>query len=154
MGRALPCHRIKPTVRMQQAKALLLPLQRPIADGLSLRYHIALEAMRTTNGYPAAVNTLTAVMLLTQFLAAAGYGRISGDVQAGCERAISAAFEAGNEKGEWKFNDVGYASFATILNVHDFQLYTAPLSAIIAAGEQLDRLQADEPSRNREQKRA
>ncbi|MGA9667558.1 MAG: hypothetical protein WBQ94_00030, partial [Terracidiphilus sp.] len=49
--------------RARRDKAMLLPLPRSTVDDLSLRYHIALESMRTGQGYPAAVHTLTAVML-------------------------------------------------------------------------------------------
>lgn len=154
MARSIPFHCSSSAVRAGQAKALQLPLPRATADALSLRYHIALEAMRTGNGYPAAVHTLTAMMLLTQFLAGAGYGRISSEARIESERSITDAFNTGNEQGEWMFDDVGYAHFAAIVSVHDFQLYSAPMSAIIAAGERLDRLKLDELSCACAQRRA
>jgi hypothetical protein len=144
MARTIPFHSSNRAARARQSKVQLLPLPRAKADELSLRYHIALEAMRTRKGYPAAVHTLAAVMLLTKCLIADGYGKLSSEALMASELTIMTAFDAGREEGEWSFDDAGYQRFAAVVNVHDFQLYTAPFAAIAKAGERLDRCRTGE----------
>jgi hypothetical protein len=144
MARTIPFRSNSRATSARQSKAQLLPIPRAKADDLSLRYHIALEAMRTGNGYLAAVHTLAALMLLTKCLIADGYGTLSNESLMASELTIVAAFDAGRERNEWGFDDAGYQRFVAVVNVHDFQLYTAPLAAIVAAGDRLDRCKAAE----------
>ncbi|WP_198399463.1 hypothetical protein [Caballeronia calidae] len=117
-------------------------MPRATTDALSLRYHIALEAMRTGSGYRAAAHCLTALVLLTRFLARAGYGCMSEDTQAVCEKALADAFMTGNATEQWRLSETGYQHMAVVLNLHDIQLLTAPMERIVEAGEQLNRVKA------------
>jgi hypothetical protein len=125
--------------RARKSRTLLLPLPRAAADELSLRYHVALEAMRTGHGGAGAAHTLIALLLLTRFLSEAGYDALSDDAVVAGEEAITAAIDTANRTGTWAFDTPAYQAVAAVLLVHDAQLGRAPLSAIVAASERLDR---------------
>ena len=53
---------------------MLLPMPRATADELALRVHLALATMRAGVGSVRNAQTLTQTMILTGFIAEAGYG--------------------------------------------------------------------------------
>ncbi|OAJ52263.1 hypothetical protein [Paraburkholderia ginsengiterrae] len=142
MAQPIPLSRNTGAARSRHAKAMLLPIARPIADDLALRVHLALDALRRGVGGVTDAQTLTQIMLLTGFLAESGFGSVTGEQLATAERAVSAVFDIGRETGEWKLDDAGFALFATIATNYDQQLHRAPLWAITDASERLDRFTA------------
>jgi hypothetical protein len=154
MAKPIPFSRNPQAARARRSKALLLPLPRPAADELSLQVHIALDAMRRGRGYASAAQMLTQAMIVTGFLAEAGYGSATLEQMRGAEQAISAAFDRGRETGVWLLDDEAFAEFATIVTTYDQQLLRAPLSAIAAASDRLDRFRAAESTGQAGRRRA
>jgi hypothetical protein len=67
---------------------------------------------------------------------------------------INAAFAEGRATGVWKVDDAGFERIASVVKVHDAQLYNAPLGVLAAASERLDRLKAGESDSIPQRKRA
>jgi hypothetical protein len=131
-------------MRARLNKALLLPIPRAVADELSLLMHVRLDALHAGNGWMEAAQQLTEVMLLASFLAEAGYGPFSNDVLVRSDAAMAAVFEEGRRTGKWSLDVSGYELFAAIVTLHDWQLRSAPMSAISVASERLERYKAGE----------
>jgi hypothetical protein len=131
-------------MRARLNKALLLPIPRAVADELSLLMHVPLEALRLGKGWKEGAQRLTEVMLLASFLAEAGYGPFSNDVLMRSDAAIAATFDDGRQSGRWALEASAYELFAAIVTLHDWQLRSAPLSALTTASERLERFKAGE----------
>lgn len=144
MAKTIPFTRSTQAARARRAKALLLPMPRKSADELSLQVHIALDAMRRAKGCVSAAQALTQVMILTGFMAEAGYGAATFEQMRNAEQAISTAFDRGRDTGEWMLDDDAFAQFATIVTTYDYQLQRAPLSVVANASERLERFRAGE----------
>lgn len=144
MAKPIPFSRSPQAARARRSKALLLPMPRHSADELSLQIHIALDAMRRGHGNAGAAQILTQTMILTGFLAEAGYEAATFEQLRSAEKAISAAFDRGRDSGEWTLDDEAFEQFATIVTTYDRQLLRAPLSAIAAASDRLDRFRMGE----------
>ena len=110
------------------------------ADVLSTHAHCALQALRDGQGWLAGTQSLTEVLILTSYLAEAGYGQITREAWVQSESAINAAFAEGRATGIWKLDDAGFEQLSSVVNVHDAQLHNAPLCVLSAASERLDRL--------------
>ena len=130
--------------RVRRTKTMLLPMPRASADEFALRVHLALATMRVGAGSVRDTQTLTQTMMLTGFMAAAGYGKVTAEQLLGAEVAISAAFDRGCDTGEWRLDDGAACLFAAIVTAYDEQLRCAPLWAVDEATERLDRFQAGE----------
>jgi hypothetical protein len=154
MAQPIPFSRNAGATRARHAKAMLLPIARPIADDLALRVHLALDALRRGVGSKADAQTLTQIVLLTGFLAESGFGLISGAELGAADRAVSAVFDIGRETGEWRLDGAGFALFASLATNYDRQLHSAPLWAITAASERLNRLVAGVPDQTPVRKQA
>jgi len=126
--------------RARHAKAMLLPIARQIADDLSLRVHLSLDALRRGVGSKTDAQTLTQIMLLTSYLAEAGFGSMSREEFCAADGAAASVFDTGRETNAWKLDDAAFALFASIATNYDRQLRRAPLWAITEASERLDRL--------------
>ncbi len=98
--------------------------------------------------------TLTQVMLLTGFLAEAGFGSATSEQLGAAERVIAKAFDIGRDSGRWALNEDEFALFAQIATNYDQQLHRAPLWAITEASERLDRFTAGLPHQLPARKRA
>ncbi|CAH2904965.1 MAG: FIG00455890: hypothetical protein [uncultured Paraburkholderia sp.] len=68
---------------------MLLPIARQVADDLALRVHLALDALRRGDGGMGDAQTLTQVMLLTGFLAEAGFGSATSEQLGAAECVIA-----------------------------------------------------------------
>jgi hypothetical protein len=154
MAQPIPFSRNAGAARARHAKAMLLPMPRPVADELALRVHVALDTLRRGVGSKTDAQTLTQIVLLTGFLAELGYGSVSGEELGAADRAAAAVFDIGRETGEWKLDSVGFALFASIATIYDRQLHSAPLWAVTDASERLDRFIAGVPDRTSVRKRA
>jgi hypothetical protein len=131
-------------MRARMNKALLLPIPRAVADELSMLMHVPLDALRAGNGWREGAQHLTEVMLLASFLSEAGYGPFSNDVLVRSDAAMAATFEQGRETGKWSLDESGHELFAAIVTLHDWQLRSAPMSALSLATERLERYKAGE----------
>ncbi|MEX3639626.1 hypothetical protein [Paraburkholderia sp. BR14320] len=140
--------------RARHAKAMLLPIARQIADDLALRVHLSLDALRRGVGTKSDAQTLTQIMLLTSYLADAGFGSMSHEELHAADRASAMVFDAGRERDEWKLDEAGFELFASIATRYDRQLHRAPLWAITEASERLDRFIAGGSDRAPARKRA
>jgi hypothetical protein len=84
---------------------MLLPMPRATADELALRVHLALATMRAGVGSVRNAQTLPQTMILTGFIAEAGYGAATYEQLVVAEAAISAAFDRGRDTGEWRLDE-------------------------------------------------
>ena len=146
MAKTIPFRQSPQAARARKNRTLLLPMPLANAEDLVLRVHIALDAMRRGQGNVHAAQTLTQAMILTGFLANAGYGEATFEQMQQAEADISAAFDRGRDTGEWRLDDDATGRFAVIVSTYDRQLRRAALAAIVNASEQLDRFQTGEPS--------
>ncbi|HEX7931514.1 MAG TPA: hypothetical protein VF573_00260 [Paraburkholderia sp.] len=154
MAQPIPFSRNTGATRARYSKAMLLPIARQIADDLALRVHLALDALRRGDGGMGDAQTLTQVMLLTGFLAEAGFGAASGEQLGAAEREIAKVFDIGRDTGQWALDDTGFALFAQISTSYDQQLHHAPLWAVTEASERLDRFTTGLPHQSPARKRA
>lgn len=154
MPKPLPFSRNTNAARARRAKTMLLPMPRVTADELALRVHLALAMMRDGTGSVHDAQTLTQTMILTGFIAEAGYGTVTYEHLVVVEAAISATFDRGRDTGEWWLDDGAACLFAAIVTTYDEQLHRAPLWAIAEASERLDRFQAGEAYQRTDRKLA
>jgi hypothetical protein len=154
MAKLIPLQRSTRAARTRKNRTLLLPMPKATTDDLALRVHIALDAMRRGQGNVHAAQTLTQAMILSGFLAEAGYGEATFEQMRQAEADISEAFDRGRDTGEWRLDHDAAGRFADIVSTYDFQLRRAPLSAIADASDRLDRFRAGEPAGPVTRKRA
>jgi len=154
MPRTLPFSRNTNAARARRAKTMLLPMPRATADELALRVHLALATMRDGTASVLDAQTLTQTMVLTGFIAEAGYGAAPYEQLVVAEAAISAAFDRGRDTGVWRLDDGAARLFAVIVTTYDEQLRRAPLWAVAEASDRLDRFQAGEPYQRTDRKLA
>jgi hypothetical protein len=122
-------------VKRPQNKLSLLPISRASADDMSLRYHVSLEALRVGRGYVGAAQALATAMVVTFFLADAGYGTMSRQTFSISEDILARCIKTGRATDEWYFDDHGYQIFSALLKLHDRQLRKAPFSALLRAND-------------------
>ena len=103
--------------RARHAKAMLLPIARQIADDLALRVHLSLDWLRRGVGTKNDAQTLTQIMLLTSYLADAGFESMSHEELRAANSASAMMFDAGRERTEWHLDDAGFELFASIATV-------------------------------------
>ena len=144
MARPLPFNRSAQATRVRLSKMQLLPMPRTEADTLSLHAHCALQALRDGAGWIAGTQSLAEVLILTAYVAEAGYGQISREAWLQSEAALNAAFAQGHATGVWKLDNANCEQLASVVCVHDAQLHSAPLGVLAAASERLERLKAGE----------
>ena len=83
-------------------------------------------------------------LILTAYVAEAGYGQISREAWLQSEIALNAGFAQGQATGVWKLDHASCEQLASVVCVHDAQLHNAPLGVLAAASERLERLKAGE----------
>jgi len=115
MPKTLPFVRNPNSARARRDKTMLLPMPRATADELALRAHLALATMRAGVGSVRDAQTLTQTMILTGFIAEAGYGAATYEQLVVAEAAISAAFDRGRDTGEWRLDEGAASLFAAIV---------------------------------------
>lgn len=140
--------------RARHAKAMLLPIARPIADDLALRVHVALDVLRRGIGSKTDAQTLMQTVLLTGFLVEMGFGSVTGEHLGAADATVASIFDIGRETGQWKLDSDGFAALAPIATIYDRQLHSAPLWAVTDASERLDRFITGVPERAPARKRA
>jgi hypothetical protein len=145
MAKPIPFRQSPQAARARKNRTLLLPMPLATCDDLALRVHIALDAMRRRQGNVHAAQTLTQTMILTGFLAEAGYGEATFEQMRQAEADVSAAFDRGRDTGNRSLDDDAVDRFAVIVSTYDGQLRQAPLRAVAEASDRLDRFRAGEP---------
>lgn len=154
MAQPIPLSRNGGAARARHAKAMLLPLPRQVANDLALRVHLSLDTLRRGTGGITDAQTLTQIMLLTEFLAESGFGTVGGDELRAADRAVAAVFDVGRLSGKWQLDDAAFVLFAKIATNYDRQLLSAPLWAVTDASERLDRFIAGLPDQTSIRKQA
>jgi len=139
MARTLPFQRSPQAARAFLARVLLLPIPRKDADDLSLTAYIALDALRSGNGWIEGAQHLTETMLLSRFMAEAGQGAFEPEALVACDIALGKVFESGRLTGRWAVHAADYEWLAAVVSLYDWQLRTAPMGVLSAAGERLER---------------
>jgi hypothetical protein len=120
MAKPIPFRQNPQAARARKSRTLLLPMPLATCDDLALRVHIALDAMRRGSGNVHAEQTLTQAMILTGFLAEAGYGEATFEQMRQAEADVSAAFDRGRGTGEWSLDDEAVDRwFAVIVSTYD-----------------------------------
>jgi hypothetical protein len=154
MAQPIPFSRNTGAARARHAKAQLLPMPRQIADDLALRVHLALDTLSRDAGSMTDAQTLLQTILLTRFLAEAGFGFPNGEHSHAAERMVSAIFDMGRRTGKWIVDDPEFGSLAAIVSGYDQLLHRAPLWALTEASERLERFMAGLPYHATMKKRA
>ncbi|TDN59035.1 hypothetical protein [Paraburkholderia sp. BL10I2N1] len=144
MAKTISFRQSPQAARARKNRTLLLSMPRASADDLALRVHVALDALSRGCGNVHAAQTLTQTMILTGFLAEAGYGEATFEQMQQAEADISGAFDRGRASGEWQLDDAAAARFAVIASTYDYQLQRAPLWAVADASDRLDRFVSGE----------
>jgi len=111
----------------------LLPIPRKDADDLSLTAYIALDALRSGNGWIEGAQHLTETMLLSRFMAEAGQGAFEPEALVACDIALGKVFESGRLTGRWAVHAADYEWLAAVVSLYDWQLRTAPMGVLSAA---------------------
>jgi hypothetical protein len=145
MGRRVSFHSSAQSAGGRNNKTMLLPLPRAKADELGLRNHIALALMRSGKGSMSTAQTLLEAIVLTGFLAEAGYGQFEPARWTEAEKAVCDAIDRGNETEHWSLDLIDVGKLEEIVTLYDQQLRDAPLSAVAEAGERLTRFKAGQP---------
>jgi len=154
MARTLPFQRSPQATRAFLARALLLPIPRKDADGLSLTAYIALDALRSGKGWIEGAQHLTETMLLSRFIAEAGHGAFEPEALVACDKALGKVFENGRLTGRWEVHATDYEWLAAVVALSDCQLRTAPMGVLSAAGERLERFKTGDAGPQPVKKRA
>ncbi|CAE6878977.1 hypothetical protein R69749_06912 [Paraburkholderia domus] len=118
-------------------KALLLPMDRASANEQSLANHLALVACRSGHGNGHLVNELIRAVYLSWFLQRAGYGNYPAEQFKIAECAVEATLAHAHETGEWQIPSDVVVDFEALLALHDSQLASAPLHAVLEAEQRL-----------------
>jgi len=143
MRRPIPFQHSPQAARARLTKAVLLPIPRRYSDVLSLTAYTALDALRAGRGWSEGAQHLIEVVFLAHFLSDEGYGALGPGALSAGTTAMTAVIEKGRATGAWELDSFGYEWIAAIIVLHDWQLRTASLSALSAASERLERIQAN-----------
>lgn len=144
---SMPFSRNMQAARARQAKAMLLPLPRTSSEAFALRAHITLDVLRRGRGSLYGLQMLADVMTLVALIADLGYGTVATEDLRAAEAAIAGCAERGHETGEWRLDPIDAECYAPIVMAYDRQLQKAPVWALTAANEQLERLRAESARR-------
>ncbi|WP_323123800.1 hypothetical protein [Burkholderia alba] len=123
-------------------KRMLLPMPRHEVEAMSLQYHAAFEALRMKRGSAYGLKTLLQLVILTGFIDEARRHEIRVEVLVAADRGIHAAFERGNQDGEWWLDPDIEEIVSSLLAWRDDQLRTAPLAVLMEAIERMERFRA------------
>jgi hypothetical protein len=120
MGRSYPG--TARVVQSRRSKTLLLPLPRAKADELGLRNHVALASMREGKGSVHAAQALLDVVMVSGFLAEAGYGLLDPAQAHSAEKAARDAIDRGKETDRWFLEPAEFEELVRIVTLYDGQL--------------------------------
>jgi hypothetical protein len=115
------------TALSQDIANRIRPMPRPIADRISLRYHVTLDRMRRGSDDAAVAQAMLEMLMAVGLLAGLGYGQISSDLTLHAERSLSAASRRGLDSKVWSLNESEFDTLCEIIAVYDMQLYCTPV---------------------------
>lgn len=121
----------------RKKRAVGSPLPQCAADPISLCYHIALEALRTGQGWFAAAQLLLDGVFFAAYLANAGYGCMSRDQIQQANDMLRNVVRCGKTTGVWRLDAQEFESIRSVINMHDVQIMTAPAGVLSDAVELL-----------------
>lgn len=128
------------TLPNRSNKTLHLPLDRPLADKLSLRFRLALESARQGRADVAAAHCLLEVTLLTGFLKEDGHSLIEQTVIDYAELSLYEILENKQIDDACEFDEQTLQNLIIIVNEHDRQLRELRLMALSKAVSRLEQL--------------
>ncbi|WP_323123699.1 hypothetical protein [Burkholderia alba] len=128
--------------RGKLSKRMLLPMPRHEIEAMSLQYRTVFEALRMRCGSAHGLRTLLQMVIFTGFIDEARRHEIRAEVLVAAEQGINAAFERGEQDGEWWLDAYIEELVASLLAWHDDQLRTTPLAVLMETVERMERFKA------------
>ncbi|MEX3555676.1 MAG: hypothetical protein VB131_03370 [Burkholderia gladioli] len=116
-----------------------------ILDPLFIRYHLALNCLRTGSTDASHVVTFAEVLIVSCALTDLGSGNLSPEGVAAVEGALMECHENGTLTGSWALSGEGYGVLCALLELHENQLRAAPLHLVMKANKALLRRQRAAP---------
>jgi len=128
------------TLPNRSSKTLHLPLDKTLADKLSLRFRLALEGARQGRADVAAAHCLLEVTLLTGFLKEDGHSTIELAVIDQAELSLYEILEDKRLDDACEFDEQTLHNLTIVVNEHDRQLRELRLIALSKAVVRLEQL--------------
>lgn len=128
------------TLPNRSSKTLHLPLDKMLADKLSLRFRLALEDARQGRADVAAAHCLLEVTLLTGFLKEDGHSTIEQAVIDHAELSLYEILEDKRFDDPCEFDDQTLHDLTIVVNEHERQLRELRLTALYKAVARLEQL--------------
>jgi len=128
------------TLPNRSSKTLHLPLDKTLADKLSLRFRLALEGARQGRADVAAAHCLLEVKLLTGFLKEDGHSTIELAVIDQAELSLYEILEDKRLDDACEFDEQTLHNLTIVVNEHDRQLRELRLIALSKAVVRLEQL--------------
>jgi len=128
------------TLPNRSSKTLHLPLDKTLADKLSLRFRLALEGARQGRADVAAAHCLLEVTLLTGFLKEDGHSTIELAVIDQAELSLYEILEDKRIDDACQFDEQTLHNLTIVVNEHDRQLRELRLMALSKAVARLEQL--------------
>ncbi len=128
------------TLPNRSSKTLHLPLDKMLADRLSLRFRLALEGARQGRADVAAAHCLLEITLLTGFLKEDGYSTIEQAVIDHAELSLYEVLENKQIDESCYFDEQTLHNLTIVVNEHDRQLRELRLIALSKAVGRLNSL--------------
>ena len=128
------------TLPNRSSKTLHLPLDKTLADKLSLRFRLALEGARQGRADVAAAHCLLEVTLLTGFLKEDGHSTIELAVIDQAELSLYEILENKRLDDVCEFDEQTLHNLTIVVNEHDRQLRELRLIALSKAVVRLEQL--------------
>lgn len=126
--------------RIPLIRAQLLPVSPATARAFSLRYHLALVAMRQGRGNADLASELIRTLFLTYLVCQKDKLDLTIDTFLSAEAVLRACIHDSIAPGAWRIAEEQCTSVEAVLCAHDVQLACTPLHRIEVARKQLDRL--------------
>lgn len=112
--------------------ALLIP--RALREEVLLGYHLSLACLRRTDAARTHLAKIAEVLMTSNYLMDAGYGRGSLQILAEAQTAILAVQSVGSRSGQWGAGDETlWQPLGKLLTLFDRQISRAPSSQILRA---------------------
>ncbi|MBN3761323.1 hypothetical protein [Burkholderia sp. Ac-20365] len=117
-----------------RSKVELLPVARDLRDEWALRDHLTLAAIRMGHGTPILLGRIAQLLMVSNFLADAGYGRDALPTLIDAQESIGRIQSRGENEGYWSpTKPAEWEPLARLLTLYDNQLARAPMHKVIRA---------------------
>jgi hypothetical protein len=118
-------------------RAMLLPPTAGSVRELSLRYHLALAALRSGEGNGYLLSELIRVLYVAWYLHEVGYGQPAAGLFADAEAALDRSASRATRDDAWHLEPRECAAVEKLLALHDEQLQQAPIKAMLEVQKRL-----------------